>query len=193
VVVGMSTPDELRFVIDFLGPFRVSTGEAAPGIDATVDQSDPLPATSLKGVMRATAKRLLGEKAPLVTAVFGGAGTPSPWHWSDAEARWHPPQITARVQLDRETHTANPDMLALAEETWAERAEFRVIRIGSLSGGAGLAGDPVAHVAVLAIAGRATRSLGAGRRRGVGWVHITCPDLALDRATVEKFLSGRTA
>lgn len=189
----MSTPDELRFVIDFLGPFRVSTGEAAPGIDATVDQSDPLPATSLKGVMRATAKRLLGEKAPLVTAVFGGAGTPSPWHWSDAEARWHPPQITARVQLDRETHTANPDMLALAEETWAERAEFRVIRIGSLSGGAGLAGDPVAHGAVLAIAGRATRSLGAGRRRGVGWVHIACPDLTLDRATVEKFLSGRTA
>lgn len=188
----MSTPDELRFVIDFLGPFRVSTGEAAPGIDATIDLSDPLPATSLKGVMRATAKRLLGENAPLVNAVFGGPGTPSPWHWSDADAHWLPPQITARVQLERETHTASPDMLALAEETWVERAEFRVTRIGPL-GGTGPTGDPAVHMAVLAIAGRATRSLGAGRRRGVGWVHITCPDFALDRATVETFLSGRTA
>lgn len=189
----MSIPDELRFVIDFLGPFRVSTGEAAPGIDATIDPCEPLPATSLKGVMRATAKRLLGERTPLVSAVFGAPGTPSPWHWSDAEARWHRPQVTARVQLDRETHTASPDMLALAEETWAERAEFRVTRIGPLTGGSGLAGDPAVHVAVLAVAGRATRSLGAGRRRGVGWVHITCPDLALDRATVETFLSGRIA
>lgn len=179
--------DELRFVIDFLSPFRVSTGEAAAGVDATIDMRDPLPATSLKGVMRATAKQLLGEKADLVGKVFGDAKRPCRWHWGDAVPTgvWAPPQITARVQIGPTSHTATRDMLALAEETTAARAEFVITRMAPVE-------DVGLHAAVLAIAGRATRSLGAARRRGLGWVSISCPDVTLDRATVERFLAGRS-
>ncbi len=76
MVVAAMSVDELRFVIDFLSPFRISTGAAAAGVNATIDRNDPLPATSLKGVMRATAKQLLGEDAELVGQVFGDAKQP---------------------------------------------------------------------------------------------------------------------
>jgi hypothetical protein len=188
VVVAVSV-DELRFVIDFLSPFRVSTGEAAAGVDATIDRGDPLPATSIKGVMRATAKQLLGEQADVVGRVFGDAERPCRWHWGDAVPTgdsWAPPQITARVRIDAATRTAKHDMLALAEETTAARAEFVVTRMGPVN-------DVELHAAVLAIAARGTRSLGAARRRGLGWVSISCPDVVLDRAVVEKILAGRSA
>ncbi|MGH3905068.1 MAG: RAMP superfamily CRISPR-associated protein [Pseudonocardiaceae bacterium] len=181
--------DELRFVIDFLSPFRVSTGQAAAGVDATIDTGDPLPATSLKGVLRATAKQLLGETSELVGAVFGTARRPCPWHWGDAVpvgGRWAPPLITARVQIDPASHTATRDMLALAEETTAARAEFVITRMAPVE-------DAELHAAVLALAARGTRSLGAARRRGLGWVSITCPDVVLDRAAVEQILAGRSA
>jgi len=181
--------DELRFVIDFLSSFRVSTGEAAAGVDATIDMRDPLPATSLKGVMRATAKQLLGEHADLVGRVFGDAERPCRWHWGDAIPvgdPWAPPQITARVKIDKTTRTATRDMLALTEETTAARAEFVITRMAPVQ-------DVELHTAVLAIAGRATRSLGAARRRGLGWVSISCSDVTLNRAIVEKVLAGRSA
>jgi CRISPR/Cas system CSM-associated protein Csm3 (group 7 of RAMP superfamily) len=183
-----SSVGELRFVIDFLSPFRVSTGEAAAGVDATIDLRDPLPATSLKGVMRASAKQLLGEQAQLVGRVFGDAERPCPWHWGDAlptGGRWAPKQITARVQIDKTSHTATRDMLALAEETTAARAEFVITRMG-------LVDDVELHATVLAIAARGTRSLGAARRRGLGWVSITCPAVTLDRAAVENVLARRS-
>lgn len=187
VVVAVSI-DELRFVIDFLSPFRVSTGEAAAGVSATIDILDPLPATSLKGVMRATAKQLLGEQAALVGEVFGDAQRPCPWHWGDAvptAGDWAPPQITARVQIDAMSHTATRDMLALAEETTAARTEFVITRMAPVR-------DVELQAAVLAITARSTRSLGAARRRGLGWVSITCPDVVLDRAAVENVLARRS-
>jgi CRISPR/Cas system CSM-associated protein Csm3 (group 7 of RAMP superfamily) len=188
MVVAAVTVNELRFVIDFLSPFRISTGEAAAGVDATIDTGDPLPATSIKGVMRATAKQLLGEQADLVGRVFGNAQRPCRWHWGDAVPigdSWASPQITARVRIDAATHTAKHDMLALAEETTAARAEFVITRMEPVS-------DVEMHAAVLAIAARGTRSLGAARRRGLGWVSITCPDVILDRGAVEKILAGRS-
>lgn len=181
--------DEVHFVIDFLSPFRISTGEAAAGVDATINMADPLPPTSLKGVMRATAKQLLGEKADLVAEVFGDETRPCPWHWGDAiptGANWMPPQITARVQIESASHTAARDMLALAEETTAARATFAVTRVAPVK-------DMELHTAVLAIAGRATRSLGAARRRGLGWVSITCPEVTINRAVVTRVLAGRSA
>lgn len=186
---GPANRDELRFVIDFLSPFRVSTGQAAAGVNATIDTGDPLPSTSLKGVMRATAKQLLGETSDLVAAVFGNAARPCAWHWGDAVpvgGRWAAPLITARVRIDPTSHTATRDMLALAEETATARAEFVITRMAPVE-------DVELHAAVLALAARGTRSLGAARRRGLGWVSITCPDVVLDRAALEQLLADRPA
>ena len=51
--------EKLEFTITFYAPFRVATGVAARGIDAPVDSNHPLPASSLKGVMRAAARDVL--------------------------------------------------------------------------------------------------------------------------------------
>lgn len=164
---------ELDFDIVFATPFRVSTGHAAAGVDAAVDIADPLPASSLKGVMRATAVDL-GAPEDLVTAVFGGPARESPWAWSAATPvdGWARPQAVSRVRLD-EHHSAAPDMLGILERTGATRATFRVVQRGRCATGSEPEADAVArHRALLVVAACATRSLGAGRRRGSGWVHI---------------------
>ncbi|GAA4415677.1 hypothetical protein GCM10023148_12200 [Actinokineospora soli] len=179
----------LRFQIVFHTPFRVSTGAAHAGIDAVIDRDDPLPATSLKGLMRATATALLGD-APIIAAVFGSPATPTPWRWSAATPDsdgWHTPKPAARVTIDPDTHTARPDMLGTAEQTGATSATFTVTPRHPLPT------DTLdLHRLVLAVAGQATRSLGGNRRRGLGWVAITCPDIALDTAATRRFLDLRT-
>lgn len=183
-----TTPaDVLSFEVTFLSPFRVSTGEAAPGIDATIDPVHALPATSLKGVMRATAEKLLGAKAPIIGEVFGSDRHPCLWHWSDAcpLGKWADPVVAARVEID-ETHTAARDMLALAEETYAPRATFRITATARM--------EPEQlelHGIVLAVAGQATRSLGAARRRGLGWISVSCSTVALTPSVVQRFLASR--
>lgn len=72
----MKPGSRLTFEIEFHGPFRVGTGEAGPGVDATVHRQDLLPGSSLKGVMRSTARQLFGDVMdsrgqPLVDQVFG--------------------------------------------------------------------------------------------------------------------------
>lgn len=161
------------FRVEFAAPFRVSTGHARPGVDDTIDRDTPLPATSLKGLMRATAKQLLGEDHRLVSEVFGCVKRPSPWSWSAArpvDGDWQTPAIAARIRIG-DGHVADDDMLSSAEVTQAGAAEFTVNQYGHLTE------DALArHRALLVVAGHATRSLGANRRRGLGWVHITCPD-----------------
>jgi hypothetical protein len=66
-------------------------------------------------------------------------------------------------------HVAEDDMLGSAEQTLAGAATFTVARMGHVP-----AEDLALHLATLAISAQATRSLGANRRRGLGWVHITC-------------------
>lgn len=182
-------PNVLHFEITFLTPFRVSTGEAAPGVDATIDLENPLPATSLKGVMRATASKLLGEEAPIIGQVFGSDEHPCPWHWSDARpvgGQWADRSVTARLKIDPDTHTATRDMLVLAEEIFAPRAAFD-IRVTER-----LEPDRLTlQCIVLAIAGRATRSLGAARRRGLGWVSLSCPAVELSPGALRTFLAQR--
>lgn len=181
-------PDVLNVEIMFLSPFRVSTGEAAPGLDATIDPDNPLPATSLKGVMRATAGTLLGEQAPIVDQVFGSTEHPCPWHWSDAHLLGERvrPSVTARVKIDSDKHTATRDMLALAEETCAPRAEFQIMATARLK-----PDQLKLHGIVLAVAARATRSLGAARRRGLGWVSLSCATVALPTSALQAFLEQR--
>lgn len=187
----MSLMSTVEFEIAFHGPFRVSTGYARAGIDAAIDPENPLPNTSLKGVMRATAMQLLGEKSSVVQEVFGSGRYESPWRWSHAEpdeSGWHMPKAAARLAIDAKTHTASADMLGISEQTSATRARFTVTQRGPLDEG------PLrTHRLVLAVAGQATRSLGANRRRGLGWVTITCTNVHLDRTGIDAFLKLRSA
>lgn len=177
----------VEFTIVFHTPFRVSTGHARAGVDAAIDIHDPLPSTSIKGLMRATAEQLLGEGSEVVQQVFGSPRYESPWRWSRAvpgDSGWHPPQPAARVAIDPDTHTASPDMFGVSEQTGAEHARFSVTQRGHLD-----ADTLHQHRLVLAVSGQAIRSLGGGRRRGLGWVSITCTNVHLDEAAVAAFLA----
>ena len=185
----VASDDILTFSIEFLGPFRVSTGYAKPGVDNAVDPADPLPSTSLKGVMRGTARQLLGAAPPLIDEVFGSARVPSPWSWSNAKpdgTGWSVPQLAARVRIDERTHTAAHDMIGIAEQTWAPTACFTVTQVAHV-------GAPALHRTLLALAACGTRSLGANRRRGLGWVSITCADVSFDDADLTALLETGTA
>ena len=109
----------MQFRITFHGPFRVATGEARDGLDAAVDERQPLPATSLKGVMAAAALAL-GVPDDVADAVFGTAQSGSPWSWTSA--RFEVPPVArarARVAIDPDTGTEQPGALVLAPELWA--------------------------------------------------------------------------
>lgn len=163
----------LTFEITFHGPFRVATGRAGDGTDSVVDRDVPLPASSIKGVMRSAARDLLNLPQSLVEAVFGSAWQPSPWSWSDATLTSDgdaPLRVRARarIQISEATHTAVDGALAVGEEILAHRAVFTVQRNGPVP-----TADLPRHEAVLTAAARAVTALGGDRRRGLGWVSIT--------------------
>lgn len=175
----------LDFTITFHSPFRVSLGQGGNGAHDTVDTRDALPASSLKGVMRATAKTLLGRDHSVIGEVFGSDAEPAPWRWTSArpKEKWHRSAPAARVRIDPDTGAASENMLVFAEQTGADEATFSITRFGFVPS----AKLPV-HQAVLVVAAQATRSLGAWRRRGSGWVSIRCaqePDEQLVRRFLE--------
>lgn len=180
---------ELTFSITFHGPFHIANGSSRGGV-TTVDQAEPLPATSLKGVLRASAKRLLGTDSRLVKDVFGAGRAPSPWRWSPAVLEDEPePRPEARVCIDPDTGAARDDMLAFAEHLQPARAaSFRITQFGFLEGK-----DAELHRNVLAISAQAVRSIGALRRRGLGWVSIRCTNFEPGPAEVREFLQWRSA
>ncbi|MCA1278259.1 RAMP superfamily CRISPR-associated protein [Saccharopolyspora sp. 7B] len=180
--------NRLDFTITFHSPFRVARGEGGRGAHDTIDDTDRLPATSLAGVMRATATTLLGEQNPVLDEVFGSDAIPCPWRWSPARPLhgWQDSTPAARVRIDAETGSAQQDMLVFAEQTGAEQAEFHIRRFRHVA-----PERRDLHLAVLTIAAQATRSLGAWRRRGLGWVGIRCTHEP-DEALVRTFLELRT-
>lgn len=180
----------LEFAIRFHTPFRISTGYARPGFDAGVDAHRPLPSSSLKGAMRATALRLLQPRSDVVDAVFGSTAAECPWLWHDAvpDGRWHETLPAARVAVDPHTHTARPDMFAVSEQIGADTARFTITQRLPLD-----EATQRTHRLVLAVAGQAIRSIGANRRRGLGWVTITCTTEELDHAAVDRFLELKKA
>lgn len=164
----------MRFQIAFHTPFRVATGRAGEGSDTTVDRQSPLPASSLKGVMRSAARDVLQVAPGWVDAVYGAAWQPSPWSWSDATPQADTPaqvRVRARIQIAADTATVVDGALAIAEEVYAPRAEFTVNQAGWI--------DPdevAAHNAILVASARAVTAVGGDRRRGLGWVSITPTD-----------------
>ncbi|MDV6011651.1 RAMP superfamily CRISPR-associated protein [Haloechinothrix sp. LS1_15] len=176
----------VEFTMTFHTPFRVSSGKARDGVNETVDPIDALPATSLKGVMRASAATLLGSDNAHVSSVFGSGTAPSPWRWSAArpeDGSWETPRPVARIAIDSDTQTARRDMLAFAEQTGALRATFTVSQLGYLD-----EHERRRHELVLAVCGQATRSIGAQRRRGLGWVGIRCTSHTVDADAVAEFV-----
>lgn len=175
---------ELAFLVQFHGPFRVGTGRGRDGVDAALDLHDPVPASHLKGVMRASAREVMGDVG--LDEVFGGQGSGSPWAWDSAYplvGDWQDlaPRVAARISIDDGMGTARPDHLQLAAQLWPPagfRARFTVVLAGPLP-----AERRLWHEAVLRLAARATTALGGQRRRGLGWVTVR-PEQADSRERV---------
>lgn len=165
------------FTITFHGPFHVGTGVPQRGLDATVDADCPLPASSLKGLMRAAAEHVLGVSTAITAEVFGDPapepGAPahqtrrqSPWSWTDA--RFDGVEISrhSRIRVD-DAGRVGRGFLMLGQQVWAKQAKYDVEPFLLL--------DPATearHVLVLRAAARAVTSVGAGRHRGHGWVSV---------------------
>jgi hypothetical protein len=182
------------FTISFYSPFRVGAAYARDGVDAALDEHDPLPADHLKGLMRAAAVSLLSpgdDDDRVVGQVFGSSRAPSPWSWSSAtldgqaEQRWSISR-RHRVAIDPDRHSALKDQLVLGEQAWAPAARFQVSRMGLLDADALAEAD---HVLVLRCTAAAVHGLGAWRRRGLGWVGITPDDGEVSAAEVERLLA----
>jgi len=63
----------LKFEVEFLTPFAISSGKALDGLDHTIDEETPFPSSAVKGLLRAHALHWLGLPNPLVGEVFGTA------------------------------------------------------------------------------------------------------------------------
>jgi CRISPR/Cas system CSM-associated protein Csm3 (group 7 of RAMP superfamily) len=181
----------MKFTIVFHGPFRVATGAASDGLDAAFDPASPLPSSSLKGLMRDQAKRVLQVDPALVEEIFGSPGSPSPWWWSDAAIDFGPPgrdgaeRVRTQLQIDQATFTAVDKTLRTSGELWPSGAEFEVRRRRAIPGG-----ESARHEAVLSARARAITALGSDRRRGLGWVSVI-PDTPWDDASHQLLLSCR--
>lgn len=164
----------LTFSIAFHGPFRVATGRAKPGVDASVDLANPLPATALKGLARHCAQVQLGVPPELVNAVFGTPVRPSPWGWSDAE---FPPgaltsNVQAQVRIDPLTGTADSAERALmfGEQLWCRPGVVATVEVDCTTA---LSGDDLDdQLSVIVGSFCSVHSLGSSRRRGLGRVTI---------------------
>lgn len=167
---------EIQLTIHFNTPFRVGTGSAGGGIDDVVDRENPLPATHLKGLMRAAARSVLpgrpdGDKyldQPLTDAVFGTPRHPSPWHWGDAHLSAQP-RIEPRVRIKLNAQRiAEPGSLFVGEEMAVAAATATIWLRGSVP-----SDQLPRHVALLDLSARLVESIGSSRRRGLGWVTVT--------------------
>jgi CRISPR/Cas system CSM-associated protein Csm3 (group 7 of RAMP superfamily) len=160
----------MRFEVIFHTPFRVASGHSQDGSDTAVDPAGLLPASSIKGLMRSSARDLLKLPLPWVDQVFGTGWHPSPWSWSDATMSGGSAAVRqrARIRIDPASGTAAKGALLIADEVLAPGAEFSIERTGWLE-----SGSAAIHEAVLLAAARAVTAVGGDRRRGLGWVTIT--------------------
>ena len=82
----------------------------------------------------------------------------------------------------------------MAEQIWTPQAEFSIRRMGRCVDPDDPGGDPdralALHQALLAVSGEATRSLGASRRRGMGWVTIHSLDTEPTRDQLARLLKA---
>lgn len=159
----------LDFTITFHGPFHVARGAALSGFDRTVDRDALLPASSLKGVMRAEAIGRLRIRAGVVDAIFGAPGRPAAWAWSDAIVVGAEIGRLARIRVVSGSGGQVDDhFLMLGEHVWADSGHFTVSSIAPLD-----AATEAQHVVVLRTCSQSLVSLGGARNRGEGWVTVS--------------------
>lgn len=178
----------LAFEIAFHGPVKVGTGRAGNGRDDTLDPDLLLPASALKGLMRAESLRLFGK--PHTDQAFGTARAPSAWHWSDADISPDPRiQVGARVRLDAEAEAAERGGVFLTEHIWPERATFAVTRMARLE-----PAEAAEQADVITAAALSVHSIGADRTRGFGWVTVGRLDAVADQDFLDRVmrLAGAT-
>lgn len=186
---------ELRFDIQFHGPFRVGTGRpGSTGADDGVDPHDPLPGSSLKGALRATAVSLRCE-AGLVSEVFGTPASPSPWYFSGGKDwSWRSPvtpggdpvpTVRTRVAIDDERGVAQRRALLMTEELWPDHGMFHIDLIATLDDE-----QRRIHRLVLLLAAAGTQAIGGDRRRGLGWVTMAMSGATDDDLRRAAELSG---
>lgn len=177
----------LRFTIRFHSAFRVWTGTAGAGFDATVSLDEPLPASSLKGVMRAAARYTLALPATLVDAVFGTTATPCPWAWGTPvfSGLRDAPLTQNRVGIDPLSGAARKDHLFRGQVLTATSAQFVVEPVLPLD-----SEDGAVHRLVLTASAHAVHALGSQRRRGLGWVGVE-GGVDLDDPAVRRLLDLR--
>lgn len=166
----------IQFTIHFRSPFRIGGSEPVDLFDAPVNRDNPLPQSSLKGLMRAEARERLGIDEHRVDAVFGSRRAPSPWWWSPASLEETGFAPTTKVRVD-EAGRSMRGFLRFGEQVWASRGHFSVEPIGRVA-----ADEMDDHRAILIAAASSITSLGESRLRGSGWVEIRCdaavpPDL----------------
>lgn len=158
----------LEIPVKFHTPFRISTGTGDQNADV-VALADRIPASSLKGVMRAAAQVRLGIPEPVVLRIYGSTDRDCPWGWTDLKLDDAATvRIRVQVPIDRRSGTAKRGALLKSEEIWVNQDQhFAIDRI--VSGDETTADDAV----LLAACALAVQSLGASRRRGLGWVSMT--------------------
>jgi CRISPR/Cas system CMR subunit Cmr4 (Cas7 group RAMP superfamily) len=181
-------------------PVHVGTGVSRLGVHETVDRRVPVPASSVKGVMRAAAVDLLSpgrepfraspdtapepddehgragdvadDQPPLVRSVFGGRGTASPWHWSDPEL------VTSRPDDDVEHRTRiriDPDTGTVLDGALVVTEVVRpgTMRLSVTRRRPVAPTDLPAHRALLVLSALLIDGVGGGRSAGLGWASLT--------------------
>lgn len=175
----------LTFAVDFHGPVRVGTGRAAPGRDDTVDPTR-VPASTLKGLMRAEARRLFPPAR--VDAAFGVGRRPTAWHWSDLTfTENQDTAVTARLRIDEDTHSAAHGGLFRTEHLWPAGGGFQITRMAALTGV-----DERDQADVLTAAALAVHNIGADRTRGYGWVSVRPAHAAVTQEFLDRVLALAT-
>lgn len=175
----------LDFKVAFHGPFAVASGIANDGMDTTIDRSNPLPSTAIKGLLKAQLEHVLGASEPQIGAIFH-SGDNTRWIFADAVVEV---EVNAwvRVQVDDEGR-AKERQLMVGEQAYAQEGTFSITWVGH-----GKA--PADQVRALRAAARSVTSLGSHRRRGLGWVSITDtePWDSADSVALRSWLAAKVA
>lgn len=168
-----ATASPLSFDITFHSWFRVGADVGRDGLDIAVNRDNPLPARHLKGLMRAEAVGLVGQRT--TDEVFGTTGDHGRWAWTDADplngATWEFHRSN-RVEIDPQVHAAVGDHLVFAEDVGLTGcARFCIDQMARMDQ-ATLQRDTL----VLRAASLAVHAVGGWRNRGMGWVSVTPAD-----------------